>query len=104
MDEGIDALKDLDYGLKELLDALPAYERAERYFKGREVEKYTTPALRILLGGSENDFNVNLAGRVVTAVTDRLGISALNVTEGSGYDTVGAYSNEAVEPSAGDSL
>lgn len=101
MHEDINAFEDLEFGLKELLYALPEYEQAERYFKGREVEKYTTPLLRILLGGSEVDFNVNLAGRVVTAVTDRMGIAALNVTEDGEVSTVNAGSNE-MSGSSGD--
>lgn len=95
----INAYKDLEYGLKELCEALPGYEKAERYFKGREAEKSVSPLLKILMSGSENDFTVNLAGRVVTAVTDRLGISALNVTEANEVDTVSAYSNTTASSS-----
>jgi hypothetical protein len=104
-EEQINPHKDLEYGLKELCEALPGYKRAERYFRGTIEEKYTyRPLAKILLTGSENDFNVNLAGRVVTAVTDRLGISALNVTENGGYSTVDAVSNTTQGSSGGDNV
>jgi hypothetical protein len=73
--------KDLDYGLKEMDKARPAYEEAEKYYFGEIGEKYVSHRLRAALSGSSNDFQINLASRVVHAVTDRLEIAALLVTE-----------------------
>lgn len=77
-----DATKDLEQGLKEIKNARPKYERAEKYFLGKVEEKFISHELRRLLTGSETDFNVNLAGRVVSAVTDRLEIAAITANEG----------------------
>lgn len=79
--------KDLAYGLKELLKAMPGYEKGHNYYYGNEGEKYLSPVLKRMLTGSDNDFQVNLAPRVVDAVTDRLAISALNVTIDNGTVT-----------------
>lgn len=79
-----DADEDLKEGLKEIKDALPGYERAEKYFKGTVEEKFISRELRRLLTGSETDFYVNLAGRVVSAVTDRLEIAAITAHRGKG--------------------
>lgn len=78
----IDASKDLECGLKEIREALPDYEKAEKYFKGTVEEKFLSRELRKLLSGSETDFYVNLAGRVVSAVTDRLEIAAITANKG----------------------
>lgn len=78
---------DLKYGLNELLKAMPGYEKGYSYYYGNEGEKYLSPMLKRMLTGSENDFQVNLASRVVDAVIDRLEISALNVTSDDGKAT-----------------
>lgn len=78
---------DLKYGLNELLKAMPAYEKGHSYYYGDENEKYISPMLKRMLTGSDNDFQVNLASRVVDAVIDRLAISALNVTTDEGKTT-----------------
>lgn len=76
--------KDLERGLKEMLRALSDYKTAKRYYDGDEGEKYISDILRRALSGSANDFYVNLAPRVVHAVTDRLEIAALTVTTDGG--------------------
>lgn len=76
--------KDLERGLKEMQKALPAYKKAKRYYDGDEDEKYASEGLRLALSGSANDFSINLAPRVVHAVTDRLEISSLTVTTDDG--------------------
>lgn len=83
-ENGMDPVKDLERGLKEMAEALPDYQKAERYYEGDEGEKYISDVLRMALSGSANDFYVNLAPRVVHAVTDRLEISALTVTTDEG--------------------
>lgn len=92
-----DAEKDLERGLKEMQRALPEYERAERYYTGEECEKYLSRRLKYALTGSENEFYVNLAARVVRAVTDRLEISTLDVTTSRGIESmeVGNTTNSA---------
>lgn len=77
---------DIQCGLKELLEAHPDYHEAERYAEGNVEQKYTTPALQKLLTGSEHEFNINLCRRVITAVTDRLEISAVTAKENRGTE------------------
>jgi len=69
--------EDLEEALEELNDALPAYEQAEAYYEGTVKEKFLNKAIQELLTGSETDFRVNLAGRVVDAVQDRMEIAAV---------------------------
>lgn len=83
-----DPEQDLEDGLKAMQKALPTYEEAERYFTGNESEKHLSKRLRYALSGSPNDFYVNLAPRVVTAVTDRLEIASLDVTVGDRTESV----------------
>lgn len=68
---------DLDEALESLHDALPGYEKAESYYDGTVKEKFLNKAVQQLLTGSDTDFNVNLAGRVVDAVQDRMEIAAV---------------------------
>ena len=75
-----DPERDLERGLKEMQRAAPAYEKAEVYYEGTSDERFLSEQLRLALSGSGNDFYVNLAARVVHAVTDRLEIASLTVT------------------------
>ena len=68
---------DLEEALESLHDALPGYEKAEAYYDGTVKEKFLNKAVQALLTGSDTDFNVNLAGRVVDAVQDRMEIAAV---------------------------
>lgn len=68
---------DLEEALESLHDALPGYEKAESYYDGTVKEKFLNKAVQALLTGSDTDFNVNLAGRVVDAVQDRMEIAAV---------------------------
>jgi hypothetical protein len=68
---------DLDEALESLHDALPGYDKAEAYYDGTVKEKFLSRAVQALLTGSDTDFNVNLAGRVVDAVQDRMEIAAV---------------------------
>lgn len=97
-----DPEKDLNKGLKDMQKALPDYERACRYYRGLEREKYLSGALRRALSGSENDFYINLAPRVVHAVTDRLEIAALTVTtEGSTPESMSTTNDNSTGGSTG---
>ncbi len=82
MDIGADVEQDVDADLEDALaeldDALPAYETAEEYQRGRVEEKFISDRLRRLLSGSDTDFQFNYAGRVITAVADRLEIAAVS--------------------------
>jgi hypothetical protein len=69
--------EDLEEALEEFNEALPAYKKAEAYYEGTVREKFLNKAVQALLTGSESDFNVNLAGRVVDAVQDRMEIAAV---------------------------
>lgn len=69
--------EDLDEALESLHDALPGYDKAEAYYEGTVKEKFLNKAVQQLLTGSDTDFNVNLAGRVVDAVQDRMEIAAV---------------------------
>ncbi len=89
---GIDPFvwEDLEEALESLHDALPGYEKAEAYYEGTVKEKFLNKAVQALLTGSDTDFNVNLAGRVVDAVQDRMEIAAVTaepVDDGEEDDT-----------------
>lgn len=73
-------LEDMDLGLQELKDSLGDYKEAEKYFLGEAEEKFISDKLRRMLSGSASDFHVNLAGRVVYAVTDRLEIAGFTAS------------------------
>lgn len=69
--------EDLDEALEELDAAIPDYQEAEAYYEGTVREKFLNKAVQQLLTGSKTDFRVNLAGRVVDAVQDRMEIAAV---------------------------
>lgn len=68
---------DLEEALEEFQEALPGYMRAEAYYEGTVKEKFLNKAIQQLLTGSDTDFRVNLAGRVVDAVLDRMEVAAV---------------------------
>lgn len=70
-------IEDLDEALESLHEAIPGYKKAEAYYDGKVGEKFLSEAVQRLLSGSATDFNVNLAGRVVDAVVDRMEITAI---------------------------
>ncbi len=70
-------LEDLEEALECLHEAMPSYQEAEAYYEGTVEEKFLSKAVQALLTGSKSDFNVNLAGRVVDAVQDRMEIAAV---------------------------
>src|SRR3546814_17576968 len=61
----------------ELDAAIPEYQKAEAYYEGTVKEKFLNKAVQALLTGSDTDFRVNLAGRVVDAVQDRMELAAV---------------------------
>lgn len=81
-----DVLEDLETGLKSMSEAHEGYEEAEDYAEGRAEERFVTDRVRKLLTGSEYDFQVNLTGRVIKAVTDRLEIAAVTAIDNNTPD------------------
>lgn len=101
-----DVRADLADALTALTEAQDDYETAEEYQRGRVQEKFITDRLRRMLTGSEFDFQVNFAGRVIGAVMDRLEVAAVtaepdtadNTTTGpTGGDTPEGESPEESE-------
>lgn len=91
---------DLDEALEDLRAAMPDYLTAEAYYEGTVKEKFVNKAVEKLLSGSDTDFNVNLAGRCVDAVKDRMEIAAVTAEPvDSGLD---AGKNEEDDPSEDD--
>ena len=82
----VEIVSDVECGLKDILEAHEDYVRAHQYFEGSVNQKYTVPQLAKLLSGSENDFYVNLARRVVTAVSDRLEIASITAQKNIAYN------------------
>lgn len=94
---------DLEEALESLHDALPEYDKAEAYYEGTVKEKFLNKAVQALLTGSDTDFNVNLAGRVVDAVQDRMEIAAVTaepVDDGEDEDEPDEDESDNVSPSA----
>lgn len=70
-------MDDLEEALQELTEAMPKYEKAQAYYEGEVPEKFISAQVRKLLSGSDTDFRVNMAGRVVTAVLDRMEVASV---------------------------
>lgn len=91
-----DLAGDLAHALDDLDSAQPGYEKAEAYYTGEAEERFLSPTIRALLSGSDNDFRINLAGRVVDAVLDRLQIAALTAEK----NTITVEGDSEVETSS----
>lgn len=75
-------MTDLEMGLKALLDAVPDYERAGRYFEGRPSEWFSTAKLERMLRRSRTDtLRLNFAQTAVLAVSDRLELTSVVATD-----------------------
>lgn len=85
--EGRDVEADLADALAALAEAHEGYETAEEYYQGRVAEKFITDKLRRMLTGSEFEFQVNFAGRVVGAVLDRLEVAAVTAEPTTGGES-----------------
>lgn len=83
---------DLEEALECLNEAIPGYKKAEAYYEGTVREKFLNRAVQSLLSGSDTDFNVNLAGRVVDAVQDRMEIAAVTA------EPIGEDEDDDTEP------
>ena len=95
--------EDLDEALESLQEAMPGYLEAEKYYEGTVGEKFINKAVQALLTGSKTDFNVNLAGRVVDAVQDRMEIAAVTAERGM-LIVYGALDGRATPLPVGDVL
>lgn len=70
---------DLIEGFRELQVALPAYEKAEAYYRGTIGELYSSPRIARVLAYTDNRYRVNFAKTPVDVVADRLEISSVTV-------------------------
>jgi hypothetical protein len=77
-------VSDLDYAVKEINDARPAYETADEYFRGVVGEVFASPKIKRLLGESAEQYKVNLAKKAVTAVLNGLEITTVMVPNAQG--------------------
>lgn len=75
-------MSDLIEALTELRASRHAYDEAKGYYEGDAHERFTSPFIEKLLGGTdEHSFKINLACRPVDAVKDRLEIAAITCAD-----------------------
>lgn len=72
-----EARADLMYGIQELGEHRPGYDKAEAYYTGNVPEVFSSLRLRRALAIHGVDFDLNFAKTPVDAVTDRLEIAAV---------------------------
>lgn len=68
---------DLMYGITELKDARPEYDRAQSYYDGKVPEVFSSTRIRRALAARDIDFDLNFAKTPVNAVTNRLKIASV---------------------------
>lgn len=73
-----DARADLMLGIECLADARPGYDKAAAYFDGNVPEVFSSLRLRRALAAEGLDFRINFAKTPVTAVANRLKITAVS--------------------------
>lgn len=76
---------DISLLLNEIFDALPKYEEAELYSRGRVSEVWTSKRIAHVMRKSAGKYRVNIARRPIDAVLDRLKIVSVAV-EAEGDD------------------
>ncbi|MEV6014729.1 phage portal protein [Streptomyces sp. NPDC051997] len=76
-DESADPRADLMYGIEELKEARPEYDRAALYYDGKVPEVFTSTRIRRALRAHDIDFDLNFAKTPVNAVTNRLTIASI---------------------------
>jgi hypothetical protein len=74
---------DLMYGIEELKEARPGYDKAQTYYDGTVPEVFTSTRIRRALAARGIDFDLNFAKTPVNAVTDRLEIAAVTSPDDS---------------------
>lgn len=74
-------MSDLDRALRELREAQPAYEKAERHFEGDPPEWFGSPKLRRALERTGTHWRLPFGRTVVTAVRDRMKLESVTSSE-----------------------
>jgi hypothetical protein len=75
------SIEDLIYGLTELAEARPDYEKAEQYYKGLQHDIFGNTRLEQKLKAESKLYRVNLAKTAVNVVADRLTVAAVTVPD-----------------------
>ncbi|WUH94572.1 phage portal protein [Streptomyces sp. NBC_00433] len=73
----VDARADLMCGIEELAESRHGYDKAAAYFDGTVQEVFSSVRLRRALAANDVDFRINFAKTPVTAVANRLKITAV---------------------------
>jgi hypothetical protein len=76
-----DARADLMCGIEELADSRHGYDKAAAYFDGTVQEVFSSIRLRRALAANDVNFSVNFAKTPVTAVANRLKITAVSSSD-----------------------
>src|ERR1035438_7650952 len=74
-----DVLPILKQAYADLMQARDGYARADQYFRGISPEVFNDPALRRLLGLSEEAYALNYASIPVKVIANRLNIMSMTV-------------------------
>lgn len=72
-------MSDLTSAVAAVTNHLPAYVEANNFYVGDVDEVHVSPLIGRVVGDSGRKFNVNLAGRVVNSVLDRMKIASVMV-------------------------
>jgi hypothetical protein len=75
------SIEDLIYGLTELAEARPDYEKAEQYYRGTQHDIFGNTRLEQKLKAESKLYRVNLAKTAVNVVADRLTLAAVTVPD-----------------------
>lgn len=70
---------DLEQAITEILKHAPEYQKAYRYWRGKQDEVFASPNLRAqLYQPNQGRYDVSIGKRVVSAVTDRLEVTSVD--------------------------
>lgn len=73
---------DLEQAVTEILKHAPEYQKAYRYWRGKQDEVFASPNLRAqLYQANQGRYDVSIGKRVVSAVTDRLEVTSVDVDD-----------------------
>jgi hypothetical protein len=73
---------DLEHAVTEILKHAPEYQKAYRYWRGKQDEVFASPNLRAqLYRANQGRYDVSIGKRVVSAVTDRLEVTSVDVDD-----------------------
>lgn len=78
-----DYAADLKQTVTEITKYRDPYRKAYRYWRGKQPEVFSTPAVQAALALDEGQFSVSVGKRVVASVTDRLEILSIKATPAS---------------------